>query len=277
MNRLHLILFLAVPLVFSSCANEVIEENDQQSTESIASDMALDHFNIWVTHPQAAKKRLTDIGFIGIPDSLSKIHEGQGTTGRYFNFLNGYLELIFVYDQQELEENIVANPDLDFIERANFKQNGASPFGFALKVNGYDIDKIPFEKVQYHQDWMEDSSSIYAAKNSKTHVKEPSVFVVYPTIEADHFETLEDLKNIPEEYAMWREFFKHPNGAEKVTKIVITSPEVDLTTTTMRTLNGFDDVTIKGGSEHLMELYFDEHRQGKSFDLRPELPLKIHL
>lgn len=277
MNRLNLTLFLAVPLFFSSCTNEVIKENDQQLTEAVASDIAIDHLNIWVTHPEVAKKRLTDIGFIGIPDSLSKIHEGQGTSGRYFNFLNGYLELIFVYDQQELEQNVVANPDLDFTERANFNQNGASPFGIALKVKDYDIDKIPFEKVRYHQDWMEDSSSIYAAKNSKTHVKEPSVFVVYPVIEADHFETLADLKNIPEEYAMWREFFKHPNGAEKVTKIVITSPKVDLTTTTMRTLNGFDDVTIKGGAEHLMELYFDEHRQGKSFDLRPELPLKIHL
>ncbi|KOY51996.1 hypothetical protein I602_1556 [Polaribacter dokdonensis DSW-5] len=46
---------------------------------------------------------MTQIGFTSVPDSLSAIHEGQGTTGRYFRFLNSYLELIFVYNQKELE------------------------------------------------------------------------------------------------------------------------------------------------------------------------------
>jgi hypothetical protein len=52
--------------------------------------------------------------------------------------------LIFIYNQNELEENNEKNKDLDFTKRANFENNGASPFGLALKVKDYNIEKIPF-------------------------------------------------------------------------------------------------------------------------------------
>lgn len=245
--------------------------------EKVSSELQVDHCNIWVENPEIARERLSDIGFAAVPDSLSEVHTGQGTSGRYFHFLNGYLELIFVYDQEEFEENNEKNKGLDFTQRANHKKNGASPFSIALKVKDYDTDKIPFEKVTYHQDWMEDNANIYSAKVSKTNLKEPSIFVVYPGIESERFETLADLKNIPDEYAFARAFYKHPNGAEKITNIVITSLGVDLKTKTIKALNEIDGLTIENGKAHLMELYFDNNAQGKSFDLRPELPLIVYL
>jgi len=180
-------------------------------------------------------------------------------------------------DQNELEKNNLKNKDLDFTERANFENNGASPFGIALKVKDYDVEKIPFKKVSYHQDWMEENMNIYSAKNSKTNLKEPSIFVVYPEIESERFETLSDLKNIPEEYALCKEFYMHPNGAQKITEIIITSTDLNLNTKTIETINGIDNLTVKSGKEHLMELHFDNDIQGKSFDLRPELQLIIHM
>ena len=36
-------------------------------------------------------------------------------------------------------------------------------------------------------------------------------------------------------------------------------------------------LTVKNGSEHLMELFFDNNVQGKTIDLRPELPLIVYL
>ena len=185
--------------------------------------------------------------------------------------------MIFVYDQSEFEKNSEVNNELDFIERANFKENGASPFSIALKIKNYKIEKIPFEKVRYHQDWMEENVNIYSAKNSKTNLGEPSIFVVYPEIESDRFETLTDLKEIPEEYSIWREFFKHPNGAKKITNIKITSSDLDLETETMKAINGIENVTVQNGTEHLIELYFDNNVQKKSFDLRPELPMIVFL
>jgi len=268
-------LFISVVLISLYACNH--KKNSKKSDKPLASDLQVDHLNIWVNNPQKAKEKLINIGFTAVPDSLSKIHTGQGTTGRYFYFLNTYLELIFVYDQQELEHNNKINKELDFTKRANFNKNGALPFSIALKVKDYDVEKIPFEKVKYHQDWMEDNVSIYAAKNSKNHLKEPSIFVVYPKIEYDVFETLADLKNIPEEYAIWREFYKHPNGAKKITKTIITTKDADLHTETLKAVNGIENLTVKNGSTYLMELYFDNNEQQKTFDLRPELPLIIYL
>ena len=72
-------------------------------------------------------------------------------------------------------------------------------------------------------------------------------------------------------------FGEHQNAAEKITKIVITSIDIDLKTETIKAVNGIEKVTIKNGTEHVMELSFDHNIQGKSFDLRPELPLIIYL
>ena len=267
---------LALILTLSACKQENNEKRTNEIAKRTSTDLKLDHLNIWVKNPKKAKERLTDIGFTSVPDSLSQIHKGQGTTGRYFFFLNGYLELIFVYDQNEFEQNVEKNKDLDFTERANFQSNGASPFSIALKVKDYEVEKIPFEKVKYHQDWMEEGTNIFAAKNSKTPLKEPSVFVVYPEIESDTFETIADLKNIPDENAIWREFYKHPNGVKNITNILITSTDLDLKTETIKAVNGMENLTVKNGMKHLMELYFDNNAQGKSFDLRPELPLIIY-
>lgn len=277
MNNLYYFLILATAFNLVSSDNKKTDHTTNESLVKTVSNLSIDHFNIWVKNPQQAKKRLTDIGFTAVPDSLSIIHTGQGTTGRYFYFLNSYLELIFIYDQVEFEQNVARNKQMDFLERANFSKNEASPIGIALKLKEYIPEKIPFEKISYHQDWMEADANIYAAKNSKKNLKEPSIFVVYPQIEADEFETLGDLNKIPEEHALWREFFKHPNGAKKITNMVITSTEISLSSSTIQALKEIENLTIQKGNEYLMELYFDKNIQGKSFDLRPELPLKIYL
>ncbi len=274
------ILVLLTFLFMMGCTEQNQENVRNVTSESpiqTSSDLQVDHFNMWVKNPTKAKQLLLDIGFTAVPDSLSQIHHGQGTAGRYFSFLNAYLELIFVYDQKELEVNSTKNEALDFSERANFENNGASPFSIALKIKDYQIKKIPFETVAYRQDWMEENTSIFAAKSSKTHLKQPSVFVVYPEIEADVFESLSALDSMPTKDDFWKAFFKHPNGAKKVTQIVITSTDKSLTTKTILALNGIENVTVKTGKEHLMELHFDDDALGKSFDLRPDLPLVIYL
>ena len=124
---------------------------------------------------------------------------------------------------------------------------------------------------------MEENVNIYSAKNSKTNLKEPSIFVVYPEIESERFENLSDLKNIPDEYAFAREFYKHPNGAKKITSIIITSTDLNIKTETIKAVNGIENLTVKNGTKHLMELHFDNDIQGKLVDLRPELPLIIYL
>jgi len=52
---------------------------------------------------------------------------------------------------------------------------------------------------------------------------------------------------------------------------------LDLNTKTIKAVNGIKNLTIKNGNQHIMELHFDNDIQGKSFDLRPGLPLIIYL
>ena len=68
--------------------------------------LEVDHVLIWVKDPGLPKSKIKDLGFTAVPDSLSQIHKGQGTTGRYFNFLNTYLELIYVNDSVEFQNNV---------------------------------------------------------------------------------------------------------------------------------------------------------------------------
>ena len=62
-----------------------------------------------------------------------------------------------------------------------------------------------------------------------------------------------------------------------MTKIIITSSDLDLKTETIKAANQIENLTIQNGKKHLMELYFDDNIQNKTFDLRPELPLIIYL
>ncbi|MEO1516894.1 MAG: VOC family protein [Bacteroidota bacterium] len=244
-------------------------------TEKGTSVLQVDHVNIWIDEPAAGKKKLEALGFTAIPDSLCQVHQGQGTTGRYFYFLNAYLELIFINDREEFERNAQKNNALDFLERSNSPDNGFCPFGVALKVDGYDREKIPFDVVAYSQDWMGHGNNIYTAKNSKTKKEEPSIFVVYPEIEFDVFDSKDDLLNIPNQYAMWRQFYQHDNGVEKITKIKIHSHQLEETSQTVQALRQIGTVELLEGEPYLMDLYFDDHRQNQSHDLRPVLPLRI--
>lgn len=273
--KVHFALFLT--LILSACNQESNDNiiNDEKRIQK--PDLKVDHFNIWVEDPNMAKKKLMDIGFRFLPDSLPSIHLGQGTAGKYSNFLNCYLELIYVYDKDELFENNRINDSLDFVLRAENKINEASPFSIALKLTDYAKENIPFNTVKYHQEWMKTNSNIYSAVNSKLNLGEPSIFVIFPEIEARDIENMDSLINIPDELDFLRESFKHPNGAEKISKIVITSKNIDLTTETIRALNQMDHLEIVNGKDHLMELYFDDQKQQKHFDLRPDLPLKIYL
>ncbi len=276
MKKYNYIILTIVSFSLLSCD---FQDNQRgiKTEDTLENNLKVDHLNIWVEHPEKAKQLLTDIGFTAVPDSSIVVHQGQGTSGKYFHFLNSYLELIFVYDQQEFDENNEANASLDFPQRVNFRKNNALPFSIALKQKEYNPQDIPFETVRYQQVWMGENNSIYASKSSKTNLKEPSVFVVNPDIESNTFQSMSDLDGFPTGDDYWKAFFKHPNGAKKMTKITITSIDLDLETETIKAINGIKNLSAKNGKEHLMELVFDHNVQGKSFDLRPDLPLIIHL
>jgi len=257
---------LLIILSSTGCKTDIEEE----------SLFKIDHVLVWVEDPGKMKAKIEALGFKGVPDSLSQVHQGQGTSGRYFYFLNGYLELIYVNDLEEFQDNIKANDLLDFAERKNHAENGFSPFGIGLKMKEYAPQTIPFETIKYRQSWMKEGKHIYSAADSKKHKVEPSVFVVYPEIASEEFENEDSLSRIPEEYAIWRSFHKHKNGVKKITKLIYTLKKSGKNSNTLEALKKMDMIDFKLGEEYFLEIYFDNHRQKKKVDLRPELPIKIY-
>jgi hypothetical protein len=284
-------LIIVACLLITSCKQntQATKENTTQDskeqkeeTHTVSADiknMKIDHFNLWTKQPEVFKKKLVEAGFTVVPDSLIPPHQGQGTRGKFMNFLNMYFELIYVINEEEFLSNQKANPLLDFETRGNHQENGASPFSVALKMKNYDVSKIPFETVRYHQSWMgSDSVSIQSAKSSKTNFTEPSVFVVYPEISADEFESLEEVDTkIPEEYAMWRQFFKHKNGAKKVTDIKIHIVRKHEVSDVMKTLNGLEVLDVIDDTSHCIEVDFDNRAQNITLDFRPDFPVIFRL
>jgi hypothetical protein len=255
------------------------QKNETDASKESIKNLKVDHFNFWTKKPEAFKKKLVEAGFTVVPDSLIPPHEGQGTRGKFINFLNMYFEIIYVDNEEEFITNQKANPLLDFETRGNHQENGASPFSFALKMKEYDATKIPFETVRYHQSWMSsDSVSIQSAKSSKTNFSEPSVFVVYPEISADEFENIDELAvKIPEEYAMWREFFKHKNGAKKVTNIKLHMVRKHEVSDAFKAVNSLEGIDIVDDTKHYIEVDFDNKVQNITLDFRPDFPVIFRL
>jgi len=141
----------------------------------------------------------------------------------------------------------------------------------------YAPDAIPFETIKYRQDWMGEGEYIYSASTSKENEVEPTVFVVYPELESEAFEDEKDLMKIPEEYSIWRTFYKHKNGAKKITKLVYTTKESTTKSNTLKAIQQIKMIDFKVGDAYFLEIYFDNNQQKKEFDLRPELPIKIYI
>ncbi|WP_298511913.1 hypothetical protein [uncultured Kordia sp.] len=277
-----ILIILLTCIAIVSCDSKKQVKTEKETKVEIAPELIknlkVDHFNLWTKKPEEFKKKLVKAGFTVIPDSLRPPHVGQGTQGKYINFLNMYFEIISVYDEEELMANQKQNPLLDFETRKNYEKNGASPFSISLQMKAYDASKIPFETVKYHQSWMSsDSVNIESAKSSKTNFSEPSVFVVYPEISSDDFATIEDLVKIPEEYAMWREFFKHSNGAKRVTNMKVHMVRKHEVSDVIPVLNGIEGLQIIDDTSHFIEVDFDHKIQNIKLDFRPDFPVIINL
>lgn len=65
---------------------------------------------------------------LGLTSGFSRTHVGQGTRNELVLFAENYLELLFVSDRGEAQENMVR---LD--RRCDWKKTGTSPFGIALR------------------------------------------------------------------------------------------------------------------------------------------------
>lgn len=92
-------------------------------------------------------KEADDLVDFGLTEGSNRIHPGQGTTNRKFYFENFFLEILWVINEQEIQNTITAKTKL--WERSQFQKNEHSPYGLCL-VNSNSTDRL-FEKSEIYQ------------------------------------------------------------------------------------------------------------------------------
>jgi hypothetical protein len=225
---------------------------------SIARDslFEVDHAYIWVKKDSPGIALLQQLGIQ--VDPLPAVHVGQGTASRCFFFKNMYLELMWVADEEELS-TYEATINFPIGPPHNWEQEGTSPFGIGLHYQDEDGERLPLNIKEHRAGWMPDNSYIDLVHQATRYT--PYAFILYSDL--TYRSPFEPESN-------------HELGIEKMTDLCFTVTQMDNLDPLSHYLCDHNIICFKQGGYPLMELTFDHRRQGKTFDLRPTLPLIIN-
>jgi Glyoxalase-like domain len=204
----------------------------------------LDHVFICVSRGAPEAECLTRFGLIEGPRN---VHPGQGTANRRFFFESAMLELLWVEDPCEAQNEQTAATKL--WDRWSGRLGGVtSPFGIIMRpVHREDITP-PFAAWVYKPDYLPAWTCLHIGHAG---IEEP-MWVFMPLSRRQAME-------IP----------KHPSGIHQITGITLTSPAPMLA----RAAEALPILRVESGPTHLLTIEFDRGVRNESVDLRPHLPL----
>jgi hypothetical protein len=222
-------------------------------------ELTLDHFFILV-EPEAKVVNL--LLELGLEESFSRDHPGQGTSNRCFSFSNSKLELLWLRDEQEAN-NGPAN-GLRFPDRLTNKE--ASPFGLIFKRAATVIDNkkesgdlaMPFNGWRYQPDYFPAPMSFHVGNNSENLIEPLCIYVPF-------MESVEKAVDLVIEKGKFKSI-SHVHIRVQADSL---SPELLIASQS-------EGLSVECGAEHLMEVTFDQKICGLSKDLRPDIPLILH-
>ncbi|WP_205623733.1 VOC family protein [Desulfogranum japonicum] len=210
-------------------------------------DLELDHIFILTDKPKEAGDLLVSMG---LGESFSRDHKGQGTSNRRFMFSNGMLEILYVRDSEESNNGPARK--LRLPER--IQKENASPFGIVLtRTNDLKLG-MPFSGWKYQPDYFEPPNAFHVGDNSEILGEPLCIYVPFvgPVSRIEEIGTFKSISNV------------------QVSVLIGNMSD------TLRILQSADRLEIALGSEHMVTLTLDNERSGLSKDLRPVLPLIIN-
>lgn len=210
-------------------------------------NIELDHVFILVEPEATVADQFVDLG---LQESFSRSHPGQGTSNRRFELCNSMIEFLWVRDADEAYNGPGKN--LRFKQRS--KKPGPSPFGLVLNRKDPADQHMPFEGWKYQPDYFEPPQAFHVGVNSKKLLEPLCIYVPFmepPKRQTDDgkFRTLSHVR---------------------ITSTAKTFSQV------LDTVNEADRLSVLPGEEHLMEITLDNNRLGLSKDFRPDIPVLIH-
>lgn len=131
--------------------------------------MELDHIFVFVEPGGgAARQQLTALG---LTETYSREHPGQGTANVCYAFDNAFLELLWLSDRAAAESPAIARTGL--AARADWQALGSSPFGIAWRLSAGEAQ--PVETWSYCPPYLPAGVAIPVATMSDD-VSQPFVF-----------------------------------------------------------------------------------------------------
>lgn len=213
--------------------------------------MQIDHIFI---RARAGGPEAELLSSMGLTEGSGNHHPGQGTENRRFFFQNGFIELLWIADADEIQSAQTRRTML--LERLT--QDDASPFGICFRPSSGE-GEAPFPHWQYTPAYLPPGLTIDIGTDVP--LSEPMCFFLATAV-APHAYPIER-----------REPLSHALGVSQISSVTLTMPGAAQLSTCAAAARDSGQVRIEAGSVHLMKIVFDENRQGKLQDLRPHLPL----
>ena len=211
-------------------------------------NLHLDHFFILVEPEAKVADLLVELGMI---EGQGNIHKGQGTSNRRFYFSNSMLEFLWVRDAQEATKGPAKN--LFFQERS--VDDTTSPFGVVLtRKNNNDLN-MPFRGWQYQPEYFDPPYAFHIGENSNNFQEPLCIYVPFIQPGASNNRDVEGLFSA-------------------ISNVCIYVP--DEMSDVLKSLHDTDGLFFKVGSDHLMEITFNQNESSRSKDFRPDIPLVVH-
>ena len=226
-------------------------------------ELALDHFFILTDEPKNAGDALVALGLI---ESFSREHPGQGTANRRFVFANGMLELLYIRDAAEAEQGPAKG--LKLTQR--LANTAHSPFGLVLLRSQGDEHERPFAGWSYQPDYFPAPKAFYVGDNANDLTEPLCIYVPFiaPKTAAPKTAAPKSATNKP---------VTPTNSGEAAwlsqLNVTVATPQLSAVASTTSKASG---VSLATGPAHLAELTLNDRAKDEKHDLRPLLPLVIH-
>jgi hypothetical protein len=264
-----LLLGLALPNVSAAAGVQPAAARARSVRQSQADlPLEFDHVMIHVAPGAPERTALEHVGFRIAPDINQ--HEGQGSASITVELENCFLELVWRDDSVSVE------PALEKIARrferqGHWRTSGWSPFGIGLRRSSSGPDSLPFPTRAVSSPWMEPGAKIEIVSAAEDTLG-PRIFVVPRVMAANGQPDSESERRRLSQ----PETFLHANGSRRVTRVRVLAPARALTPATQLAAR-FSPVVFASASGWLLDVTFDGGRKGITRDLRPALPMIVHL
>lgn len=212
----------------------------------------LDHLFVCTAPGAPAAEKLIQFG---LDEGPPNEHPGQGTACRRFSFANAMIELFWVSDVSEAQNQNTKRTLL--WDRWSGRQGSASPFGICVRPVRPEDSGPPFPAWDYRPAYLPGPLSMQI---SETGIEEPMWLY------------LSFMRRAQRE--AW--FTEHPIGIREITRLTLTT-RVPLRSSASQKIIESGVLATQTGATSVLEIEFDGHRRQERVDFRPHLPLIFQL